>query len=116
MRDKRGLRGKSRRDADDRAVERSKAEAAKERAAREAALELVETTINTHETNIDTLQDFRNRSGGFAEREHNHGPDAIMAVHWGRVGTGQSPVPKFATQADLAEIRRWVKANYRPLA
>lgn len=130
MRDRRGLRGKSRHDADDRAVERAKAEAAKERADREAAIEIVNADLDEQAGDIDTLDDFRTRPAGFAGSSHSHGTgdlpnfaaaghqhgaDDINAVHWSKVGTGQSPVPKFAKASDLAALRRWAQHKFKPL-
>src|SRR5687767_13678661 len=129
-RDRRGLRGKSRHDADDRAVERAKAEAAKERADREAALELVEADLDEKADDIGNLQDFRNRQSGFAQAEHSHvkselpnfadashqhGADDINGVNWSAVGTRRSPVPGFAKKSDIQKLKRYVEQNFKKI-
>jgi hypothetical protein len=106
---RRGLRGKQRRDADDRAVERAAAEARR----REAALAIVNESLDAHDESIDTLDEFRTRDAGFAGTGHQHGADDINSVHWGRVGTGQSPVPNFAKQSDLADLRQWALNTFK---
>jgi len=127
MRDRRGLRGKSRRDADDRAVERAKAEAAKERAEREAEVARIDDDLEVHTDDITSLQNFRNRDAGFAQsdhehdwneingrpdlgdyakKDHKHGYSDITSVNWGAVGTRKSPVPAFAKSSELQSIRR----------
>lgn len=118
MPDRRGLRGKQRRDADDKARERT----ARERELREAALAAVQEVLDDLGIDVETLKDFKNRQAGFAGsqhehpwseinnkpafNDHQHGADEINNVHWSAVGTGKSPVPNFAKQSDLEALWR----------
>jgi hypothetical protein len=110
---RRGLRGKARRDADDRAVERTRAEQKR----RETDVARIDDDLATHTDDIATLETFRTRTQGFAPagdyapRGHQHGFDDINSVNWGAIRN----VPNFATNADLSDLRRWVSANFRKL-
>jgi hypothetical protein len=120
-RDRRGLRGKSRRDADDRAVERAEAAREKEAADRAAEIERVDDDIADAEDDIGSLQDFRDRQAGFApagnyaSQGHQHGADDVNSVNWSAVGTHKSPVPAFAKKSDLNKLRNWVENNFEPI-
>lgn len=115
MPEKRGLRGKQRRDADDRAVERAKAE----RLAREAALAVISELLDELGLDVDALNTFKNRSAGFApsgnyaSAGHQHGWADINSVKWSVVGTGDSPVPDFAKKSDIAALKRYCNNTFK---
>jgi len=110
---RRGLRGKARRDADDRAVERTRAEQKR----RETDVARIDDDLAVHTDDIATLEDFRTRPAGFApagnyaNRDHQHGYADINSVNWGAIRNA----PNFATSADLADVRRWVSSNFKKI-